>query len=109
MAACLSRHGSLGSQRLLGVRNSIGPQNINPVSRQWTRWNSIVMVFGIHHQLLLVFFLQEFASNFDRNRWGYKRPYLVSRVIERVINKRSWNGYENYSFTDLPPRAFFIG
>ncbi|KAF7845384.1 lactosylceramide 4-alpha-galactosyltransferase-like [Senna tora] len=84
-----------------GLRNAIGAQSVNPVTKKWNRLNGAVMVFDRKHPILLDF-LQEFASTFDGNRWGHNGPYLVSRVIDRVGNT------PGYNLTILPPRAFYL-
>ncbi|GAV75465.1 Gly_transf_sug domain-containing protein/Gb3_synth domain-containing protein [Cephalotus follicularis] len=83
-----------------GLRNSIGAQSIDSVSKKWTRLNNAVMVFDMNHPLLFEF-MQEFASTFDGNKWGHNGPYLVSRVVENV------EGRPGYNFTILPPMAFY--
>lgn len=83
-----------------GLRNSIGAQSINTVSKTWSRLNNAVLVFDGKHPLVLKF-IQEFAATFDGNKWGHNGPYLVSRVVERVA------GRPGYSFTVLPPAAFY--
>ncbi|KAK3445055.1 hypothetical protein EUGRSUZ_A00510 [Eucalyptus grandis] len=82
------------------LRNSIGAQSIDAMSRRWTRLNNAVMAFDKKHPLLLKF-MREFALTFDGNRWGHNGPYLVSRVVEKVIGKR---GFE---FKVLLPMAFY--
>ncbi|XP_030449937.1 uncharacterized protein LOC115672300 [Syzygium oleosum] len=83
-----------------GLRNSIGAQSVDAVSRRWTRLNNAVMVFDKNHPLLLKF-MMEFASTFDGNKWGHNGPYLVSRVVEKV------NGKGGFEFKVLPPMAFY--
>ncbi|KAF8042291.1 hypothetical protein BT93_A0803 [Corymbia citriodora subsp. variegata] len=83
-----------------GLRNSIGAQSIDTMSRRWTRLNNAVMAFDRNHPLLLKF-MTEFASTFDGNRWGHNGPYLVSRVVEKV------NGKRGFEFKVLPPMAFY--
>lgn len=82
------------------LRNTIGAQSVDSVTKQWTRLNTAIMIFDINHPILLDF-MQEFASSFDGNKWGYNGPYLVSRVIERVGNT------PGYNLTILPPKAFY--
>lgn len=84
----------------IGLRNSIGAQSIDMVSRNWTRLNNAVLVFDRNHPLLFKF-IQEFAATFDGNKWGHNGPYLVSRVVERVARR------PGYNFTVLPPMAFY--
>ncbi|KAK3226175.1 hypothetical protein Dsin_006037 [Dipteronia sinensis] len=81
------------------LRNAVGAQSIDQVTKKWTRLNGAVMIFDIGHPIL-VNFLQEFATTFDGNKWGHNGPYLVSRVIERVGNT------PGYDLTILRPRAF---
>ncbi|KAL5550316.1 hypothetical protein UlMin_000492 [Ulmus minor] len=87
------------------LRNVVGAQSIDAVSKQWTRLNGAVMVFDIYHPLLLDF-LAEFALTFDGNIWGFNGPYLLSRVITRIIRSKS-NGYHDFNFTIFPPKAFY--
>ncbi|KAK6943516.1 Alpha 1,4-glycosyltransferase domain [Dillenia turbinata] len=84
-----------------GLRNSIGAQSVDLVSGHWTRLNNAVLIFDKNHQLLLKF-IEEFASNFDGNKWGYNGPYLVSRVVEKIA------GTPGYNYTILPPTAFYL-
>ncbi|KAK4253229.1 hypothetical protein QN277_010559 [Acacia crassicarpa] len=81
-------------------RNAVGAQSVDSATRKWTRLNGAVMIFDIHHPILIDF-MQEFATTFDGNRWGYNGPYLVSRVIERV------GSTPGYNLMILPPKAFF--
>ncbi|XP_028786606.1 lactosylceramide 4-alpha-galactosyltransferase-like [Neltuma alba] len=83
-----------------GLRNCIGAQSTNSVSKHWTRLNNAVLVFDKNHPLLLRF-IQEFALNFNGNKWGYNGPYLVSRVVERVKAEGGLN------LRVLPPMAFY--
>ncbi|KAK7256884.1 hypothetical protein RIF29_30440 [Crotalaria pallida] len=83
-----------------GLRNCIGAQSIDWGSKQWTRLNNAVLVFDVHHPLLLRF-INEFALTFDGNKWGHNGPYLVSRVIKKLGKKPGFN------FTILPPMAFY--
>ncbi|GLT37590.1 hypothetical protein SLA2020_118990 [Shorea laevis] len=86
---------------LKGVKNSIGAQSMDVVSKNWTRLNNAVLVFDMNHPLLLKF-IEEFALNFNGDKWGYNGPYLVSRVVKRV------EGMEpGYNFSILPPMAFY--
>ena len=85
---------------LSGLKNAVGAQSVDGVTRQWTRLSGAVMIFDINHPIL-VDFLQEFATTFDGNRWGYNGPYLVSRVIGRVENM------PGYDLTILRPKAFY--
>ncbi|XP_062094249.1 uncharacterized protein LOC133800310 [Humulus lupulus] len=94
------------------LRNAIGAQSVDAVSKEWTRLNGAVMVFDVNHPLL-VDFMKEFASSFDGNRWGHNGPYLVSRVIERVKERSSSSSMaasstlSRSSFVVLPPKAFY--
>ena len=83
-----------------GLRNSVGAQSMDPATNTWNRLNGAVMIFDINHPLLIDF-MQEFASTFNGNKWGFNGPYLVSRVIERVGNT------PGYNITILPPKAFY--
>nr|XP_023920172.1 lactosylceramide 4-alpha-galactosyltransferase-like [Quercus suber]POF00568.1 lactosylceramide 4-alpha-galactosyltransferase [Quercus suber] len=83
-----------------GLRNSIGAQSMDPATNTWNRLNGAVMIFDINHPLLIDF-MQEFATTFNGNKWGFNGPYLVSRVIERVGNT------PGYNITILPPKAFY--
>ncbi|GKV05996.1 hypothetical protein SLEP1_g17938 [Rubroshorea leprosula] len=85
---------------LSGLQNTIGAQSINQVTKKWARLNGAVMIFDAHHPLL-VDFLQEYATTFNGNRWGYNGPYLVSRVLERVRDR------SEYNVTIFPPNAFY--
>ncbi|GFY83763.1 alpha 1,4-glycosyltransferase family protein [Actinidia rufa] len=83
----------------LGLRNSIGAQSVDQ-DGNWTRLNNAVLVFDKNHPLLYKF-MEEFASTFNGNKWGYNGPYLVSRVVERMEQGQERN------FTILPPMAFY--
>ncbi|KAM1442087.1 hypothetical protein ACFX13_010007 [Malus domestica] len=83
-----------------GLRNSIGAQSVDVVSKNWTRLNNAVLIFDANHPLLHKF-MKEFALTFDGNKWGHNGPYLVSRVVLRVQNR------PGYNFTILPPLAFY--
>lgn len=82
------------------LRNVIGAQTIDAVTRNWSRLNNAVMIFDKGHPLLHKF-IEEFALTFDGNKWGHNGPYLVSRVVSRVT------GRPGYNFTVLPPMAFY--
>uniref|UniRef100_A0A2P2J294 Uncharacterized protein MANES_08G090400 n=1 Tax=Rhizophora mucronata TaxID=61149 RepID=A0A2P2J294_RHIMU len=82
------------------LRNSIGAQSDDVVSKKWTRLNNAVLVFDRNHALLLRF-IEEFAASFDGNKWGHNGPYLVSRVVRRIV------GSPGYNFSVLPPMAFY--
>ncbi|XP_050226868.1 uncharacterized protein At4g19900-like [Mercurialis annua] len=84
-----------------GVRNSIGAQSIDPVSRNWTRLNNAVLVFDKNHPLIYKF-IEEFAGTFDGNKWGHNGPYLVSRVVGKVSGRPEFR-----NFRVLPPIAFY--
>ncbi|KAL4587276.1 hypothetical protein LXL04_000144 [Taraxacum kok-saghyz] len=81
------------------IRNSIGAQSATK-SGNWTRLNNAVLIFDKNHPLLYKF-MEEFASTFDGNKWGYNGPYLVSRVVQREGEMVELN------FTVLPPKAFY--
>ncbi|KAM1749003.1 hypothetical protein ACFX12_009925 [Malus domestica] len=83
-----------------GLRNSIGAQSADVVSKNWTRLNNAVLIFDANHPLLHKF-MKEFALTFDGNKWGHNGPYLVSRVVLRVQNR------PGYNLTILPPLAFY--
>ncbi|KAJ8753824.1 hypothetical protein K2173_000078 [Erythroxylum novogranatense] len=83
-----------------GLRNVIGAQSVDAVSKHWTRLNNAVLIFDRHHPLLFKFMV-DFASKFDGNKWGSNGPYLVSRVVHKV------SGIPGYNFTILPPTAFY--
>ncbi|GFP97393.1 lactosylceramide 4-alpha-galactosyltransferase [Phtheirospermum japonicum] len=87
-------------KNLGGLKNAIGAQTIDLKTKNWSRLNNAVMIFDEAHPLLFKF-IQEFALTFDGNKWGHNGPYLVSRVVARV------NGRPGYSFTILPPMAFY--
>ena len=82
------------------LRNAIGAQSVDSVTKQWNRLNNAVMIFDINHPIVWEF-LQEFTLTFNGNKWGYNGPYLVSRVIGRV------GSTEDYNLTILPPKAFY--
>ncbi|XVE97054.1 hypothetical protein REPUB_Repub02eG0277400 [Reevesia pubescens] len=82
------------------LKNTIGAQSIDSVSKNWTRLNNAVLVFDMNHPLLFKF-IEEFALTFDGNKWGHNGPYMVSRVVHRV------EGRPGYNFTILPPIAFY--
>lgn len=82
------------------LRNVIGAQSINPDTKNWSRLNNAVLIFDKQHPLLYKF-IEEFALTFDGNKWGHNGPYLVSRVVARVIDRPGFN------FTVLPPAAFY--
>lgn len=81
-------------------RNAVGAESVDSATKKWTRLNGAVMIFYIHHPIM-VDFMEEFASTFDGNRWRYNGPYLVSRVIESV------GSTPGYNLMILPPKAFF--
>ncbi|XP_077223889.1 uncharacterized protein LOC143857342 [Tasmannia lanceolata] len=82
------------------LRNVIGAQTINVETGNWSRLNNAVMIFDKKHPLLYKF-IKEFMLTFDGNKWGHNGPYLVSRVVSRVIGRPGFN------FTVLPPLAFY--
>lgn len=81
------------------LRNSIGAQSVD-VNGNWTRLNNAILVFDKNHELMYKF-IEEFASTFDGDVWGHNGPYLVTRVVDRVVRIRDFN------FTILPPIAFY--
>ncbi|KAK1426970.1 hypothetical protein QVD17_15652 [Tagetes erecta] len=81
------------------LRNSIGAQSVS-LSGNWTRLNNAVLIFDKNHSLLYKF-IEEFASTFNGDKWGYNGPYLVSRVVEREATKPEVN------FRVLPQKAFY--
>ncbi|KAF8080284.1 hypothetical protein N665_0959s0014 [Sinapis alba] len=83
------------------LRNVIGAQTLEPVSRNWTRLNNAVLVFDKNHPLLRKC-IEEFALTFNGNVWGHNGPYLVSRVARAV---EGTDGYNN--FTVMTPPAFY--
>ena len=82
------------------LRNVIGAQTLEPVSRNWTRLNNAVLIFDKNHPFLLKS-IEEFALTFNGNVWGHNGPYLVSRVARAV------EGTDGYNFTILTPPAFY--
>ncbi|KGN58777.1 lactosylceramide 4-alpha-galactosyltransferase [Cucumis sativus] len=87
----------------MGLKNSIGAQSIDPVTKNWTILNNAVLVFDKKHPLLEKF-MENFASNFDGSRWGHNGPFLVSRVIAKITGARAKPGF---NVTILPPAAFY--
>lgn len=83
-----------------GLKNTIGAQSVDAVSKNWTRLNNAVLVFDMNHPLLFKF-IEEFALTFDGNKWGHNGPYMVSRVVHRV------EGRVGFNFTIFPPVAFY--
>ncbi|KAK4253233.1 hypothetical protein QN277_010563 [Acacia crassicarpa] len=83
-----------------GLRNCIGAQSWDSVSKHWTILNNAVLVFDKNHPLLLRF-IQEFALNFNGNKWGYNGPYLLTRVVKTMKEEDGLN------LTVLPPMAFY--
>ncbi|OMO97531.1 hypothetical protein COLO4_14560 [Corchorus olitorius] len=83
-----------------GLRNAIGAQSIDSITRKWTRINGAALIFNKEHPLLYDL-LREFAMTFDGTKWGHNGPYLVSRVIRRVEN------LPGYNLTILPPKTFY--
>ncbi|GER36501.1 alpha 1,4-glycosyltransferase family protein [Striga asiatica] len=82
------------------LRNVIGAQAVERVTRKWSRLNNAVMIFKRGHPLL-VKFIEEFARTFDGDKWGHNGPYLVSRVAMRA------SGDVGCDFTVLPPEALY--
>lgn len=88
-------------KKFSGLRNAIGAQS-SDASGKWTRLNNAAFVFDKSHPLLYMF-MEEFKSTFDGNIWGYNGPYLVSRVVSRVLLSNT----QKLNFTVLPPMAFY--
>ncbi|KAJ8570881.1 hypothetical protein K7X08_037853 [Anisodus acutangulus] len=86
----------------LRLRNSIGAQSVSAKGK-WTRLNNAVLIFDKNHPLLYKF-MEEFALSFDGNKWGQNGPYLVSRVVERLMTSTEKN---QFNFTVLPPISFY--
>ncbi|CAA0836298.1 alpha 1-4-glycosyltransferase family protein [Striga hermonthica] len=84
-----------------GLKNSIGAQSVD-LSGKWTRLNNAFLVFEKKH-FLLHKFIEDFGLSFDGNIWGYNGPYLVSRVVNGLVE----TGEEEHNFTVLPPEAFY--
>ncbi|MCD7461253.1 hypothetical protein HAX54_045746 [Datura stramonium] len=83
------------------LRNSIGAQSMD-ANGNWTRLNNALLIFDKSHPLVYKF-MEEFALSFDGNRWGQNGPYLVSRVVEKVISMK----IKDHNFNIMPPRAFY--
>ncbi|KAI9083792.1 hypothetical protein K1719_034260 [Acacia pycnantha] len=83
-----------------GLRNVIGAQSVDSMTKKWNRINGAIMIFDMNHPILFEF-IQEFASTFDGSKWGHNGPYLVSRVIERL------GSISAYNITILSPQAFY--
>lgn len=83
-----------------GLRNVIGAQTIDLDTKNWSRLNNAVMVFDEAHPLVYKF-IEEFALTFDGNKWGHNGPYLVSRVVSRLL------GRQGFEFRVLDPSAFY--
>nr|XP_016432403.1 PREDICTED: lactosylceramide 4-alpha-galactosyltransferase-like [Nicotiana tabacum] len=84
------------------LRNSIGAQSIG-ANGKWTRLNNAVLIFDKEHPLLYKF-MEEFAFSFNGNKWGQNGPYLVSRVVEKLMISTN---RDEFNFTVLPPIAFY--
>lgn len=82
------------------LRNVIGAQTMDQQTGNWSRLNNAVMISDRKHPFLYKF-IQEFYVKFNGNKWGHNGPYLVSRVVSRVIDKPGFN------FTVLPVLAFY--
>ncbi|XP_050222540.1 uncharacterized protein LOC126672630 [Mercurialis annua] len=82
-----------------GLRNSIGGQTIDDVSKIWT-FNNAVLIFDRSHPLVYRF-IHEFAATFDGNKWGHNGPKLVSRVAQKLAQKPEFN------FTVMPATSFY--
>ncbi|XP_062095963.1 uncharacterized protein At4g19900 [Humulus lupulus] len=92
------------------LKNVIGAQTIDLETGKWSRLNNAVLVFDKSHPLLFEF-IKEFALTFDGNKWGHNGPYLVSRVVSRIMINSSCvfrnSGNEKSDFTVLAPPAFY--
>lgn len=86
------------------LRNAVGTQSRNTATGQWTRLNNAVLVFDRAHPMVLEF-LREFANTFDGSRWGWNGPYLVSRVVDRVLQVQRWANCSDVTVVDMP--AFY--
>ncbi|KAH9736430.1 Gb3 synth domain-containing protein [Citrus sinensis] len=73
-----------------GLRNAIGPQQVDQATRKWKTLNNAALVFDKGHPILFDF-LQEFATTFDGNTWGHNGPYMLTRVTRRVGNTPGYN------------------
>ncbi|KAK9193483.1 hypothetical protein WN944_004180 [Citrus x changshan-huyou] len=73
-----------------GLRNAIGPQEVDQATRKWKTLNNAALVFDKGHPILFDF-LQEFATTFDGNTWGHNGPYMLTRVTRRVGNTPGYN------------------
>ncbi|XP_060673862.1 LOW QUALITY PROTEIN: uncharacterized protein LOC132804004 [Ziziphus jujuba] len=82
------------------LRNSIGAQSIDPVTKQWKLLNDAVMVFDMNHPILLDF-IREFSLSFNGNIWGFNGPFMLTRVMKRVGSR------SDYNVTVMPPEAFY--
>lgn len=83
------------------LRNSVGAQSIDQVSKDRFTLNGAVMIFDMNHPILLDF-IEEFSSTFNGNRWGFNGPYLVTRVIGRVNSTTP-----GHNVTVMRPAAFY--
>eukprot|EP01018_Ginkgo_biloba_P033740 Gb_00294 [translate_table: standard] len=83
------------------LRNVIGAQNKDTQSGRWNRLNNAVMVLEKLHPLLFKF-IQEFALTFDGNKWGHNGPYLLTRVVSRLMNQG-----RDLNVSVVPPMAFY--
>lgn len=93
-------------KRLDKFKNTIGAQTIDQKTKNWTRLNNAMMIFDKKHPILIKF-IEEFALTFNGNKWGHNGPYLVSRVVGRVLNGSiSMEGVSE--FTILPPDVFYV-
>ncbi|CAO2842665.1 unnamed protein product [Amaranthus hypochondriacus] len=93
--------------KLDGLKNVIGAQTIDPITKNWARLNNALMIFDKKHPLLFKF-IEEFALTFNGNKWGHNGPYLVSRVVSRVISNNNGTMEDVSEFTILPPIAFYV-
>ncbi|GLJ40720.1 hypothetical protein SUGI_0841510 [Cryptomeria japonica] len=81
------------------LKNVIGAQSMDQRGH-WNRLNNAVLVFKKMHPLVTEF-MEEFARNFNGNKWGYNGPYLVTRAVQH-FSRRS-----KIRFQVMPPMAFY--
>ncbi|KAJ7542208.1 hypothetical protein O6H91_10G094500 [Diphasiastrum complanatum] len=84
------------------LSNSIGAQSTE-ASGQWNRLNNAVLIFDRSHPILLQI-IRNFTNEFDGSKWGHNGPYLVSRVVRKLISDTDSS---SFSFTILPPSALY--
>ncbi|KAG0566679.1 hypothetical protein KC19_7G081100 [Ceratodon purpureus] len=86
------------------LRNVVGTQSKNAYTGHWTRLNNAVLVFDRAHPIVYEF-LREFVDTFDGSRWGWNGPYLVSRVVDKVLQVQKWANCSDVAV--LPLQAFY--